>query len=74
MSVPAEWLPYLDLIVSYLTLRKVIGFAGLLMPIVVHVGGKFIDKIPLGNSVSAYYYTHMRDEFVATLVVSTHLK
>lgn len=69
MSVPAERLPYLDLIVSYLTLRKVIGFVGLLMPIVVHVGGKLIDGIPLGNSISAYYYTHMRDEFVATLVV-----
>lgn len=56
-------------VIAYMTLRKTIGWAGLLMPIAVHLGAYFQQGIPLANSISAYYYTGMRDEFVATLVL-----
>ena len=56
-----------ELIVSYLTLRKAVGFIGLAMPIVVRVGAYFLEGIPSNTSISAYYYTSMRDIFVGTL-------
>ena len=56
-----------ELIVSYLTLRKAVGIIGLLMPIIVRVGAYFFDKIPSHTSISAYYYTSMRDVFVGSL-------
>ncbi len=58
-----------DLVVSYLTLRQMIGVAGLLMPIVVRVGAYFFEGIVTTGSISAYYYTGMRDIFVSTLVL-----
>lgn len=56
-----------ELIVSYLTLRKMIGVIGLLMPIIVRVGAYYFEKIPSNTSISAYYYTSMRDVFVGSL-------
>ena len=34
-----------ELIVSYLTLRKAIGYIGLLMPIIVRVGAYYFEQI-----------------------------
>ena len=61
--------PQLDneYIISYFTLRKAIGWLGLLMPIIVRWGAKLLEKIPSHDSISAYYYTSMRDEFVGVL-------
>lgn len=56
-----------ELIVSYLTLRKAVGYIGLLMPILVRVGAHFFEQIPSNTSISAYYYTSMRDVFVGAL-------
>jgi hypothetical protein len=57
-------------IVSYLTLRKLIGWLGLLMPLAVRGGGLLFEGIRTTDSLSAYYYTSMRDVFVSTTVLS----
>jgi hypothetical protein len=56
-----------EFIISYFTLRKAIGWLGLLMPIIVRWGAKLLEKIPSHDSISAYYYTSMRDVFVGVL-------
>ena len=56
-----------ELVVSYLTLRKALGYMGLLMPIIVRLGARYFEQIPSNTSISAYYYTSMRDVFVGTL-------
>ena len=37
------------------------------MPIIVRWGAKLLEKIPSHDSISAYYYTSMRDVFVGVL-------
>lgn len=53
---------------SYMTLRKAVGWIGLLLPFILMLGGFFIFK---GNfvesSISYYYHTGMRDVFVGAL-------
>ena len=44
-----------DYVVSYLTLRQMIGWAGLLMPLVVRGGAYIFEGIHSGDSISAYY-------------------
>lgn len=56
-----------ELIISFLTLRKAIGYIGIAMPIVVRLGAYVFEGIPSNESISAYYYTGMRDVFVGTL-------
>jgi hypothetical protein len=58
-----------EFVVSYLTLRKAIGIAGLLMPFIVRAGAYVFESIRSTDSISAYYYTGMRDVFVSTLVL-----
>jgi hypothetical protein len=58
-----------ELVVSYLTLRQMIGWIGLLMPISVRLGALIFERIHTTDSISAYYYTGMRDVFVSTLVL-----
>lgn len=58
-----------DLVVSYMTLRQMIGWIGLLMPITVRAGAWMFEGIHSTESISAYYYTGMRDVFVSTLVL-----
>jgi hypothetical protein len=58
-----------ELVVSYLTLRQMIGWTGLLMPVAVRLGAFFFEGIHSTDSISAYYYTGMRDVFVGTLVL-----
>lgn len=51
------------LIISYMTLRKVIGFLGLFLVPVMVLGSLILDHPPkIQISVSAYYYTSMRNE------------
>lgn len=57
------------LVVPYLTLRQAIGWAGLLMPAAVRLGAYAFQGVASTESISAYYYTGMRDVFVATLVL-----
>lgn len=55
------------LVVSYLTLRKLIGILGLVFPFVVAVGAHWIFNAEWQQSLSAYYYTGTRNVFVGTL-------
>lgn len=54
---------------SYMSLRQAIGWTGLLMPITVKVGAFLFQGITTTGSISAYYYTGMRDVLVLTLVL-----
>ena len=54
---------------SYMSLRQAIGWTGLLMPITVKVGAFVFQGITTTGSISAYYYTGMRDVLVLTLVL-----
>lgn len=56
-----------SLIISYLTLRKLIGFLGMGLPFIVALGGLMVYGTVLQGSISAYYYTGMRDVFVGIL-------
>ena len=56
-----------SLVVSFLLLRRAIGYLGSALPIVLVLGGAALFSEPLLGSMSAYYYTPMRDVFVGTL-------
>ena len=58
-----------NLIISYLTLRKLIGFLGAGLPFVLAVGGFLFFQEDIQKSMSAYYYTGMRNVFVGVLFV-----
>jgi hypothetical protein len=57
---------------SYLLMRTIIGFIGITFPIVLIGGDDLLESSPPGlrASLSAYYYSGMRDLFVAGLAVS----
>lgn len=55
------------LVISYLDLRKAIGFLGVALPIMVSLGSLFIFGTTLQGSLSGYYYTGTRDWFVGSL-------
>jgi hypothetical protein len=55
------------LVLSYLTLRQVLGILGILMPFVLALGARVIFQTPLQGSISAYYYTGMSAVFVGGL-------
>ena len=55
-----------DVIVSYLTLRKVVGALGMALPVVVAVWGLALGS-PLLPSISDYYTLETRDAFVGIL-------
>ncbi len=59
--------PNNSLVLSYLDLRKAIGFIGFLLPFVLVAGKLILDGPGLQPSISGYYYTSMRDVFVASL-------
>lgn len=56
---------------SYLIIRTVVGFLGILLPIVFIIGEAFFLRgdVQIRGSISAYYHTAMRDFFVAGLCV-----
>ena len=56
---------------SYLAMRAAIGALGILLPVVLLLGDRWILKgsASARGSLSAYYHSGMRDYFVATLVV-----
>lgn len=59
-----------SLVISYLALRKTIGFLGLLLPIILVIGGWiFSGTTNIEPSISDYYYTIMRNVFVGTMCV-----
>jgi hypothetical protein len=56
-----------SLVMSYLGLRKAVGLIGLTLPFVLALGKIALDGNGLETSISAYYYTVMRDVFVGAL-------
>jgi hypothetical protein len=56
-----------DSIISYLLLRKSLGWIAIAMPFALGFGAWFFEGIPWADSISAYYYTSMRDVFVGTM-------
>ena len=55
------------LVISYLLLRRMIGYIGFVLPVVLSVGAFLLRGTPLQSSISAYYYTTMRDVFVGMM-------
>jgi hypothetical protein len=55
------------LVISYMTLRQMIGVLGVFLPVVVVLGGGLIALLEVRPSISAYYYSNMRDLFVGVL-------
>jgi hypothetical protein len=56
-----------SLIISYLTMRRLIGILGISLPFIVIIGGLTQGESALQGSISGYYYTNMRDLFVGIL-------
>jgi hypothetical protein len=56
-----------SLVLSYLGLRKAIGIIGIALPFVLAFGKMLLDSPGIQDSISAYYYTIMRDVFVGSL-------
>lgn len=52
---------------AYMSLRSLIGALGMALPFVVSLGGVVFDHTGLQTSISAYYYTGMRDFLVGIL-------
>jgi hypothetical protein len=56
-----------ELIISYMFLRKTVGWIGSLLPIVLIFGNMIFFTSPRPDSMSGYYYTPMRNVFVGAL-------
>ncbi len=56
-----------SIINSYLAMRRIIGMLGISFPVVLVLGGLVQDEPSIQASISAYYYTNMRDFFVGLL-------
>lgn len=62
----AEQIDYVRHTQSYLSLRKAIGWIGILLPFVLLIGGLCKEPV-VHSSISFYYHTHMRNVFVGSL-------
>jgi hypothetical protein len=58
-----------SLVISYRTLRKIVGVLGISFPIVLFAGAFLFFDLGIQSSISSYYHTGMRDVFVGTLCV-----
>jgi hypothetical protein len=56
-----------ELVISYMSLRKIVGWIGILLPIVLYAGNAIVFSAGRPDSMSGYYYTPMRNVFVGTL-------
>ena len=53
--------------ISYMGLRQVVGLLAIALPLVLVIGEILLDGPGMEASISAYYYTSMRDVMVGTL-------
>ena len=58
-----------EMIISYNTLRNLIGYGGILLPFVCMAGASLIEGKCIQESVSMYYYSNMRDFFIGLMAV-----
>jgi hypothetical protein len=56
-----------QLVLSYLDLRKAVGIIGVALPFVLALGKIMSQGSGIQDSISAYYYTDMRNELVGSL-------
>jgi len=56
-----------SLVMSYMTLRKIVGILGILLPFVLWLGALLLFQEGPQSSISAYYYTKMRNVMVGVL-------
>lgn len=56
-----------NLIISYITLRRLIGIMGILLPFICIIGAMAVCGYPVQDSISYYYYTNMRDFFIGLM-------
>ena len=59
--------PQDSLVISYLRLRRAVGYLGLALPFVLALGAFWLHGQGIQSSISAYYHTGMRDVFVGIL-------
>ena len=57
-----------SLIISYMTLRKLVGLLGVTLPFVLVIGGELIFGVGQQSSISSYYHTPMRLPMIAASV------
>ena len=55
------------LLISYLELRRHVGYLGFALPFVLALGAALVDRSGIHTSISAYYYSGMRNVFVGIL-------
>ena len=55
------------LVRSYLFLRRSVGIIGVALPLVLIIGKIILESPGISGSISAYYYSVMRDVFVGSL-------
>jgi hypothetical protein len=63
----SKWEASEGLVISYLDLRRAIGMIGTALPFVLVIGKWLLGGWGIQSSISAYYYTSMRDVFVGSL-------
>ncbi len=51
------------LTISYLTMRRILGILGIILPFILFIGGLIAGKA-IQESISSYYYTNLRDVFI----------
>jgi len=56
------------LVLSYKNLRLLIGLISFILSLFCAIGGLLFGNFDIQDSISSYYYTNMRDYFVASLV------
>lgn len=66
-AVASKDMPASDLVIGYLGLRRAVGIIGTALPFVLVVGRWVLDGWGIQSSISAYYYTSMRDVFVGSI-------
>jgi hypothetical protein len=66
MGQAGHWDPHF---ISYMTLRKAVGYVGIMLPFVLAAGNWLIFSGGLQQSVSDYFYTGMRGVLVGGLCV-----
>ena len=57
-----------SIIISYMSLRRLIGILGMLLPFICVLGGFLFSALCIQQSISFYYHTNMRDFFVGLLI------
>jgi len=55
---------------SYKKLRRIVGFLGIGLPIVVFIGALIFNDGFIAGSISGYYYTKMGSVFVGVMFIT----